>query len=149
MQDGDDFDHPYERKRRRQLALLFTRSKEEELDEYRLREELKAIDAALKRAKKHPVKSQVRAPEEARETMVPDVVGAPGQQRMLPLVAEKLIQEARPEPRPGHPYLQSARLTVPMSAPRLQKGMLQKVKQLLADLSLPARPLPTKVRSVA
>lgn len=51
-QDGDDFDHPYERRRRRQLALLFTRSKEEELEEYRLREELKAIDAALKRAKK-------------------------------------------------------------------------------------------------
>lgn len=52
QQDGDDFDHPYERKRRRQLALLFTRSKAEELEEYRLREELKAVDAALKRAKK-------------------------------------------------------------------------------------------------
>ena len=61
------------------------------------------------------------------------------------MVAEKNIQEARPEPRPGHPYLQSARITVPTTAPRLQKGMLLKVKQLLADLGLPPRPLPTKV----
>ncbi len=143
-QDGGDFDHPYERKRRRQLALLFDRSKEEELEEYRLREELKAIDAALKRAKRHPVKSQVRAPEEARETTMTEVVG--GQPRTLPLVAEKLAPDPRPEPRPGHPYLQSARLTVPQqAAPKLQSKMLGKVKQLLADLGLPPRPLPTKV----
>lgn len=35
---------------------------------------------------------------------------------------------------------------MPTTAPRLQKGMLLKVKQLLADLGLPPRPLPTKVR---
>lgn len=74
-----------------------------------------------------------------------EVVG--GQARTLPLVAEKLLQEPRPEPRPGHPYLQSARLTVPMAPPRLQKGMLLKVKQLQTDLGLPPRPLPTKVRA--
>jgi hypothetical protein len=145
QQDGGDFDHPYERKRRRQLALLFTRSKEEELEEYRLREELKTIDAALKKAKRHPVKSQVRAPEEAREAVVTEVIG--GQPQKMRLVSEKQAQDPRPEPRPGHPYLQSARLTVPMAAPRLQKGMLLKVKQLLADLGLPPRPLPTKVRA--
>lgn len=95
--------------------------------------------------KQHPVKSQVRHPEEAREATVTETVG--GQTRTLPLVAEKSIQDARPEPRPGHPYLQSARITVPMTQPRLQKGMLLKVKQLLADLGLPPRPLPTKVRT--
>lgn len=65
-------------------------------------------------------------------------------------MADKNIQDVRPEPRPGHPYLQSARITVPAApttgGPRLQKGMLSKVKQLLADLGLPPRPLPTKVR---
>lgn len=66
------------------------------------------------------------------------------QGRTVPLVNEKYIHDARPEPKPGHPYLQSARLSVPMAPPRLQKGMLQKVKQLLSDLGLAPRPLPTK-----
>ncbi len=141
-EDGDTFDHPYERKRRQQLEYLFKRSKEDELEELRLREELKTIDAALKRVKKHPHKSAVRDPAEAKAATTTEMTA--NGPRVMPLVNERSVVEARPEPKPGHPFLQSARLTVPMGAPRLQKGMLQKVKQLLTDLGLAPRPLPTK-----
>lgn len=64
----------------------------------------------------------------------------------MPLVHEKLVPDPRPEPGAGRPFLASARLTVPVLAPKLGKGMVNKMKQLHADLNLPARPLPTQVR---
>lgn len=66
--------------------------------------------------------------------------------RVMPLVHEKLVPDPRPEPGAGRPFLASARLTVPVLAPKLGKGMVNKMKQLHADLNLPARPLPTQVR---
>jgi hypothetical protein len=62
-------------------------------------------------------------------------------------VSDKNIYDARPEPRPGQPYLQSARLSVPAQPPKLHPKMLAKVRNLLTELGLPPRPLPTKVRS--
>lgn len=142
------------------------------MEELKLRDELKTLDAALKRVKKHPVKSIVREPAEARDATVQEHM-AGGMDvlyvctyittkearkqmthpwhihtytgvRLVPLINEKQVQESRPDPKPGHPYLNSARLAVPAIPPKLQKGMLQKIKQLLLDVNLPARPMPTK-----
>lgn len=67
----------------------------------------------------------------------------------MPLVTDKLVQDPRPEPRPGQPFLQSARLTVPVMAPKLGKGMLNKIRQLHAELNLPPRPVPTMVCAIS
>jgi len=61
---------------------------------------------------------------------------------------EKRAVEARPEPAPGQPYLMSARLTMPINPPKLSKGMINKVKQLLAEFNIPIRPLPTQVTTI-
>ena len=63
----------------------------------------------------------------------------------MPLVQEKSVLDPRPEPKAGHPYLQSARLTFPLQGQRLSASMNQKIEKLLADLGLQIRPMPTKV----
>ncbi|KAJ1436881.1 hypothetical protein B484DRAFT_428465, partial [Ochromonadaceae sp. CCMP2298] len=50
--DPSGFNLAMERKRRRQQDMLFTKTKEDEEEELGLREELRAIDAALKKNKK-------------------------------------------------------------------------------------------------
>lgn len=77
-------------------------------------------------------------------TLTHVVLHNPAGDRLVPLLPDKAVQENRPEPQPGEPYLNSARLGIPLVPPRLQKGMLYKLKALLQDLGIPARPVPTK-----
>lgn len=62
MEQFSTFDFTYERSRRHQQEILYRRTKDEEEEEDKLREELRTIDASIKKLKKM-IKQAVPAPK--------------------------------------------------------------------------------------
>ena len=136
------FNLEYEEQRRQQLQALFERTRHEELAEVKLRDELKAVEAELRKLKK----SAKSAGDGQRAVAGAAIgIGAPGE----PLAADPLKVLERAQPPPGQPFLQSARFAIPQQSGAggvagLNKGLLHKMTLVLAELNMPDRPVPTK-----
>ena len=126
-----DFDVAYEEKRRRQAHVAYCRTRAEEAEERRLRDELKAVELESRRLKRR-ARGQP-ADEPPRRSGL----------EAARLAANAIAPPKRPQP--GQPYLQSSRLKPPEGAQGLSKGMLTKLALVLEELGVPARPIPTKL----
>ena len=130
VHDHGDHDVAYEEKRRRQAHVAYCRTRAEEAEERRLRDELKAVELESRRLKR-------RARGQPADEPPPFGIEA------ARLAANAIAPPKRPQP--GQPYLQSSRLKPPEGAQGLSKGMLTKLALVLEELGVPARPIPTKL----
>jgi len=135
----DNFNFEHEQKRRLQLELQFKKTKAEEKEEEALREELKQLDQQLR---------QLRKQTKDNDSSKGDDYGAW-------VEAKEQLDAAKPYPKPKEPYLQSQRIppmttTQPPSkqkasaGPQLSKTLMKKMQLLLAELSVPEKPLATR-----
>ncbi|RLN97064.1 hypothetical protein BBJ28_00014704 [Nothophytophthora sp. Chile5] len=112
------FNIAYEKQRKRQLELAFTRSIEEENEIRRLNEELRGVEQQLKKVavKVDPKKKKELAdvPYEIKRTLPTGVI------------------------------LRSSLLALPQQKHALSAKLLKKMQLLLDELGVPARPMPTK-----
>lgn len=132
------FDLPFERERRAYQESLWTRSKQDELKETKLRAELKEIEAQLRKLKRKgagvPGGAATSGPSSRSVTPLPD-----------PNAVNNTF--APPTPVPGVPYLQSARLEFPPvgGGNGINKALLQRLEVLLEEMKVPNPPtVPTK-----
>lgn len=157
------FDFVYERNRRIQQALisqisqslliltcahystqqdmLFRKTKIDEIEETQLKEELKAIDAALKKLKK-PARPGVNGglASNSQSSSV-SIVTNFGDGNKGSLITMAPTTGA---PLPGKPALQSGRL-IPMSySAGLSKTLCRKAQSVLSELGMPENPIPTR-----
>lgn len=133
------FDLHYERERRAYQESLWTRSKEDERKETKLRAELKEIEAQLRKIKRKggapgSTATASAAPASRPVTPVPDAAG---------LAANAF---APPTPVAGVPYLQSARLGFPPAGgpAGINKALLQRLQVFLEEMKVPNPPIATK-----
>jgi len=115
------FNIAYEKQRKRQLELAFTRTIEEENEIRKLNEELRSVEQQLKKAavKVDPKKKKELAdvPFEIKRSM------------------------------PTGVFLRSTTLALPPAQPKhhaLSSKLVKKMQTLLDELGVPARPMPTK-----
>ena len=148
------FDLNYERERRAYMHKMWTRDKDEELEEMNLRNELRAVEAQLRKLKKsggHIIAAgkggqligsanSSRAPSRAASP-VPGAAMADN-----PGVLDECFSSVAPTPVPGNPYLQSGRLGAPATGGSvgLNKSLLDRMDATLKELKIPKRPIPTK-----
>lgn len=126
------FDLQFERERRAYQESLWTRSKEDEVKETKLRAELKEIEAQLRKIKRKGG-APSSAPASRSVTPVPDATAMNS-------------AFAPPTPVPGVPYLQSARLGFPPAGgpAGVNKALLQRLQVLLEEMKVPNPPIATK-----
>ena len=131
-------DIEYEKQRRANLELQFRRTKENEVEEGRLKDEMKSIDASLKKIKKN-------TPSEAKQgrgrTSAAAAAAAGGD-----LYAYDPKVPPKPHvPTAGRPFLQSSRL-LPDDPKYLNvsKSRLDKMHLLLTELGIPENVTPTR-----
>jgi len=140
------FNYEHEKRRRYQLEISYRKSKEEEIEETQLREELKTIDMLIRRAKKNtkPVVTSTVDTSIVADNIPPS----------LPEYKQLSAAEIHPSnvvttvidyPIPGKPFLQSGRLIVNETSLKLSKNLIKKVNTLLRDLGLLEFPIPTKM----
>lgn len=146
------FDVMQERERRANLDRMWRRSKAEEIEEMELRKELREIETQLRKFKKTgghilaaagnrlPSGASSRNPSRSA-TPVPGTAIVDN-----PDLLNQSFASTAPIPMPQHPYLQSGRLAPPASggSSGLNKSMLTRMQQVLTELNVPPRPLPTK-----
>jgi DNA methyltransferase 1-associated protein 1 len=148
------FDATQERERRAHLDRLWRRSKEEEREEMELRKELREIETQLRKLKKSGGHVLAAA---ASGTRVPNAAASRNASRSVtpvpgaaiidnPELLNQSFASTAPVPMPQTPYLQSGRLAPPAAGGSvgINKSMLTKMQQVLTELKIPARPLPTK-----
>uniref|UniRef100_A0A7S2S7D5 Myb-like domain-containing protein n=1 Tax=Rhizochromulina marina TaxID=1034831 RepID=A0A7S2S7D5_9STRA len=116
----------FEMERRRQLDALFKRTREDEKSETQLKEELKQVEAELRRLRKEITTAEASQP-------------APRS-----AAASSALAQGPAIPRPGRPFLMSSRLALPEEKPALGKQMLNKLTFMLQELKVPERPMPTR-----
>lgn len=146
------FDVAQERDRRSQLDRLWRRSKEEEQEELELRKELRDIETQLRKLKKsggHILAAAAnRLPSAASSRNASrSVTPVPGTAIVdNPDLLNQNFASTAPVPMPQNPYLQSGRLAPPVAGGTvgLNKTMLARMQQVLNELKIPERPLPTK-----
>lgn len=156
------FDIEQEKTRRSQLELQFRKTKEEEQEESVLREELKAIDLNLKKIKKMTKPGVGFGPAPQLSAGSTGSTGLPTDHHGLMVFLSSdnntmiescsslsgIASDHFPVdtfPLPNKPYLQSSRLDMfDNSSIGVSKALLKKALGLLADLGLPAEPLPTR-----
>lgn len=157
------FGSAHEHGRREHLDRLWARSKEEEIEEMALRKELKIIEAQLRKLKKTgghilaasqsavSVPSRLPSAPSSRgpSRSVSPVPGAKAPANNIldnPDILDRSFASTAPTPMPQNPYLQSGRLAPPATggSAGLNKTLLTKMDQVLAELKVPNVPLPTK-----
>lgn len=130
------FDLQYERERRTYQESLWSRSKEDEMKETKLRAELKEIETQLRKIKRKAGVSGAGASS------------APASRSVTPIPDPAALNStfAPPTPVPGVPYLQSARLgSPPAGGPAgVNKTLLQRLQVLLEEMKVPNPPIATK-----
>jgi len=144
-----EFNFQKERARRHQLELSWTRSRKEELEDAKLREELKLIEGQLRKLKKSG--KHILAAHEAASAAAAMEGGMPVAED-----ASSMIETASTTFDPsfsssglgkhGIPYLQSSRLVPPTATAggALNKTLLKKLELTLQELKIPERPIATK-----
>eukprot|EP01041_Mallomonas_annulata_P010328 gene10328-21553_t len=131
------FDLEYERVRRMQQELFFRKTKEDEQEEAKLREELKTIDSNIKKLKKST--KVTAAPSSDKNPIKSET--KPGATTMLTATGEPLQHQ----PLPGRPCLQSSRLAASEAGIGVSKSLVKKMNVLLKELlGIPDTLLPTK-----
>jgi DNA methyltransferase 1-associated protein 1 len=146
------FDVVQERERRANLDRMWRRSKEEEKEEMELRKELREIEAQLRKLKKsggHLLAAAGNRLPNSASSRNPSrsVTPVPGTAIVEnPDLLNQSFASTAPVPMPQNPYLQSGRLAPPAAGGSvgLNKSMLTRMQQVLTELKIPARPLPTK-----
>jgi DNA methyltransferase 1-associated protein 1 len=168
------FDLEAERRRRLMLEKIWNRSKEEELEEESLRAELKLVEAQIRKLKKSGghilaaaaggvvpvamVGSSGPTPASSRgPSPVPGSVSAAGAASAGAVsvtggvdasfaLLDAQFAATAPVPTPGIPYLQSGRLVNPATGGpmSISKASLKRMEQILKELKVNDRPLPTK-----
>lgn len=147
------FDIASERERRAQLDRMWRRTKEEEQEEMELRKELREIDAHLRKLKKSgghvlaAAGNRVSANAANSRNVSRSVTPVPGSAIVdNPELLDRSFASTAPQPMPQNPYLQSGRLVSPAAggSTGVNKTMLTRMQQVLAELNVSARPLPTK-----
>ncbi|KAL3935890.1 MAG: hypothetical protein SGBAC_008682 [Bacillariaceae sp.] len=152
------FDAAYERERQLHLDRMWNRSKEEEVEEIRLRKELKQIETKLRKIKKmgghiagaaRPsgvATSRMSSAASSRnasrsQSPVPGAAVADS-----PVLLDQSFSSTAPLPMPQTPYLQSGRLIPPATggAAGLNKTLLTKMDQTLKELKVSAKPVATR-----
>jgi hypothetical protein len=143
------FDLQYEKERRTYQEALWTRSKEDELKETKLRAELKEIEAQLRKLKR---KGAIAATNSA--TGATAATGAASATASTTSVSASRTETPLPDPNtfgpptpvPGVPYLQSARLGFPpVGAGGINKTLSHRLEVLLEEMKIPNPPnVPTK-----
>jgi DNA methyltransferase 1-associated protein 1 len=152
------FDIVHERERRAYMDVVWNRSKAEELEEMELRNELKLIDAQLRKLKKaggHIIAASNGNPGGPKVSTTPLSSRAPSRSVSpvpganiadSPAILDQCFTSTAPTPMPKTPYLQSGRLLPPSTggAVGLNKSLLTRMDVVLAELKISPRPLPTK-----
>ena len=150
------YDATYERERRLHMDRLWNRSKEEEYEEIELRKELKIIEAQLRKLKKQGghILAAATASSPSRigsasssQNPSRSVSPVPGTAIAdSPAILDKNFSSTAPTPMPQNPYFQSGRLVPPATggAAGLNRTLINKMDQTLAELKVPNTPLPTK-----
>jgi DNA methyltransferase 1-associated protein 1 len=155
------FDVVRERERRAHLDRLWKRSKEEEVEEMELRKELKLVDAQLRKLKKTGghilAATHGGAPGASAPSRLSSAASSRNPSRSVspvpggsfvdnPGVLDQSFASTAPTAMPQNPYLQAGRLVPPATGGSLglNKTLLTKMDQVLKELKIPTRPLPTK-----
>ena len=143
------FDLHVERRRRQYLEDQWNRSKEEEKEEADLLKELELIDAQIRKLKKnggHLLPSGIllnSAANSLRPTPLSSRVPSPTN-TLDDMNALNFPLSTTPMPTAGTPYLQSGRLGHPGPDHGISKSMLKQMDQILKEIGVRERPLPTK-----
>lgn len=122
---AEAFNMGYEEARRNQLELAFNKSVATAEEEEKLREDLKTLEAQIKKLRQKKDVSKLGEEAEQYADATKNIVPAS-------------------DPAPGVPFLQSARLNPAAPNQPVAKGLLKKVSSLLAELSLPEQPTATR-----
>jgi DNA methyltransferase 1-associated protein 1 len=146
------FDAASERERRAQIDRMWRRSKKEEQEEMELRKELREIETQLRKLKKlgghvlaaagNRMSSGANSRHASRSaTPVPGSAIVDN-----PVFLDESFASTAPQPMPQNPYLQSGRLMPPAAggSSGVNKTLLTRMQQVMAELKVPGRPLPTK-----
>ncbi len=143
-----EFTFQKERMRRYQLELMWNRSRREEEEEMKLREELKLIEAQLRRLKKSGRHLMAANDGTATATSNPTVT-VEGSEVVdtSSLIESTTLSFDAPFTsmgKRGVPYLQSSRLGLPIAGGSLNKTLLKKLELTMQELKVPQRPIATK-----
>lgn len=143
------FDFNHERMRRTQLELSFRMNPEDEIDEAKIKEEIKTVDAQLKKMKKavKPADSatkQSASVQRSNSTSSLNDMAAKDQKPYIPVMPPISMYNNGHLPAAGTPCLQSGRLMLQESNLNLSKTFIKKLQLLSAELGVPEKPLPTK-----
>ncbi|CAM9094134.1 unnamed protein product, partial [Hapterophycus canaliculatus] len=113
------FNATHEAERRQQLEVQFNKTRQNEEEEGKLREELKSIDQQIKKLRQSSKSSSKQ-----------------GDEIQALADARRFIGHA---PQPGQPYLLSYRLSEKSQTPsqHISKGLLKKVSALMKELAVP------------
>eukprot|EP01039_Chlorochromonas_danica_P003924 gene3922-4288_t len=144
------FDLEKEKKRRFIQDQLFKRTREDEIEEMAIKEELKSIEAMIKKSKKQ-VKS---TPTASSSSVVTPHVASGGDwhsysaaltdsRGLLTATTTSPVAELYQGPQPGRPCLQSSRLYLTSNL-NLSKSLIGKMNSYLKEIGMPERPLATK-----
>lgn len=141
------FDCEVERNRRQQQESLFLKTKNDEAEEVKLKEELKMIDSVL-RIKKEKLgkvggesKSAIRAAASESKQLAAAATANAVSYSSSPFVLPVPNDNG---PAPGQPCLQSTRLTNSDQNSGLSRLLLKKMNSVLRELGAPEAPLPTR-----
>jgi hypothetical protein len=138
-----------EKNRRILLDNVFRRTKVEELEEIKIRDDLKAIDAAIKKNKKAANRASIsnasNSTQNSTNSSNNNQIESKKISSAIPL-ASTIQPSVEPFEGliPGKPCLQSSRLIVEESSLGLSKILFKKMNAVLKELSPPTAPLPTK-----
>lgn len=146
------FDLNYERERRSHLEALWKRTKQDEMEEAALREELKQVEAQLRKLKKTGIHLRGTTSTAISKPLVQATTPAPrGQAAAAPPGASPDIATASlsnyPIAVPGTPYLQSCRTLPPTlnsGMAGINKSLRTRMEEVLRELRVPEPPIATK-----
>lgn len=142
------FDWEAERNRRSQQDCQFQKTKSDEAEETKLREELKMIDSVLK-TKKEKVSKAAGADSRNAMRLAASESKQMAAAAMLNSASLNATSFALPVssdngPSAGKPGLQSTRLTSSDQSSGLSRVLLKKMNSFLRELGAPETPLPTR-----
>jgi hypothetical protein len=159
-----NYDMEYEDKRRAQLEALFTRTKEEEQEEKKLRAQLRTVDAKIKKLETAGNKKKPKATAVVKIQPVASAAGLDSGALLSPASeargeaeepevadeasAQKTADLLRQTSRTSGVYLRSSRHTLPhpanVSNTGLSMRLLKKMSLVLVELQIDSRPIPTE-----
>eukprot|EP00605_Chrysophyceae_sp_TOSAG23-4_P000904 GSChrysophyteH1.ASY1.ANO1.995.1 assembled CDS len=131
----------FEKSRRLQAEMTARRTADEEGELQSLKEELKAVEAVLRKHKKLPKEhapAKNNVDQDKKINTSAPTGGKSSSRPKTPRVGSRAVIA------PGRPSLQSIRLNIPEQPNTLSTTLLKKMISLLRDLGVPERPMATR-----